>query len=158
LTAGAYSCYICSAMAKRVARVGGRSNARTSLPHLAPAELDIMKVLWKSGQLSAREIHDSVASSTGWAYSTTRTLVERMVQKGLLVRQDSHGLHIYGPAISRPQGMARLVQEFGEQVLGLASPPVATLFSESEALTKDEIDELRRLLLATGRGRTGRQG
>jgi BlaI family transcriptional regulator, penicillinase repressor len=144
-------------MTMRVANGAGRRTNRAELPRLAPAELDIMKVLWQSGRLSAREIHDRVAPATGWAYSTTRTVVERMVPKGLLVKEDSHGLHLYGPAISRAQGMARFVQEFAEQVLGLSSPPVATLFAESAALTKAEIDELRQLLSLAGRSRSGGQ-
>ncbi len=133
-------------MARGVAKGQGRDTGRTALPHLAPAELDIMKVVWRAGRLSAREIHDRVAGATGWAYSTTRTVVERMVQKGLLSKEDSHGLHVYAPAISRPQGIARLVQDFAEQVLGLSAAPVATLFAESEALSRSEIEELRALL------------
>ena len=57
-----------------------------ALPQLAPAELDVMKVLWTAGGLSAREVHERLAEQTGWAYSTTRTMIERMVKKGLVAR------------------------------------------------------------------------
>ena len=105
-----------------------------------------MKVLWRGGSLSAREIHDQVAARNEWAYSTTRTVVERMVSKRLLERKKFHGLHLYSARLSRPQGLAALVKSFAEQVLELRRVPVATLFAESEALSPGEIDELRRLL------------
>ena len=116
------------------------------LPQLAPAELDLMKVLWANGSLSAREVHERLSQRTGWAYSTTRTVIERLVRKGLLRKQDSHGLHVYAPAVSRPTGLAQLVRDFAEQVLELRDVPVAALFSESDALTPDELAELRTLL------------
>lgn len=119
---------------------------RKPLPQLAPAELEVMKVLWTAGGLAAREVHERLARQTGWAYSTTRTTMERMVKKGLVARRAFHGLHVYEPAISRPQGVARLVHEFAERVLGLSPAPVAALFKESQALTPAEIDELRVLL------------
>jgi predicted transcriptional regulator len=50
------------------------------LPQLTPAELEVMKVLWAGDSLSAREIHEQLAERLGWAYSTTRTTVERMVR------------------------------------------------------------------------------
>jgi BlaI family transcriptional regulator, penicillinase repressor len=116
------------------------------LPQLAPAELDVMKVLWRDGRLSARELHERLEGQTGWAYSTTRTVTERMVAKGLLTRQGVHGLNVYAAAVSRPAGLAGLVREFAEQVLELRHVPVAALFAESEALSPAELAELRALL------------
>lgn len=119
---------------------------RKALPRLAPAELDVMKVLWGAGGLSGREVHSRLAGPTGWAYSTTRTMLERLVKKGVVVRETFHGLHVYRPAISRAQGVAHLVQEFASTVLGLSHVPVAALFRESAALTPAEVEELRALL------------
>jgi BlaI family penicillinase repressor len=117
-----------------------------ALPRLAPAELDVMKVLWSVGALSGREVHSRLAAETGWAYSTTRTMLERMVRKGVVARETFHGLHVYRPVISRAQGVARLVQEFAWNVLGLSHAPVAALFQGSETLTPAEVEELRALL------------
>ena len=127
------------------------------LPQLAPAELDVMKTLWSSGSLSAREVHERLAQRTGWAYSTTRTVMERLVRKGLLRKQSSHGLHVYTAAVSRPTGLAQLVRDFAEQVLELREIPVAALFSKSDALTAEELAELRALLEPTKAKKGGRR-
>jgi len=128
----------------------------SQLPQLAPAELDVMKALWKAGASSAREIHQRLAKQTGWAYSTTRTTIERMVVKGLLTKRSFHGLNVYAPAISRPQGIARMVREFAQQVLDMPTAPVAALFAESDALTPAEVAELRALLGSASKSRRGR--
>lgn len=116
------------------------------LPQLTPVELDVMKVLWSRGRLSAREIHDTLGGRLGWAYSTTRTTVERMVRKGLVEKSVFHGLHIYSATVSRATGLARMVREFASRVLESSHVPVVSLFSESGTLTDEEVAELRELL------------
>jgi predicted transcriptional regulator len=113
---------------------------------LTDAELEVIKVLWGRGKLSAREVHDLVADHQGWAYSTTRTTLERMVRKGLVRRGSFHGLHLYEPVVSRAAGFARRVREFASQVLEASPASVVSLFAESGALTDDEVDELLELL------------
>lgn len=118
----------------------------SDLPRLTDAELDVIKVLWSGGRLSAREVHDLIAEDQGWAYSTTRTTLERMVRKGLLRRGSFHGLHLYEPVVSRAAVFARRVREFANQVLEASPASVVPLFTESGALTDDEVDELLGLL------------
>mgnify|MGYP001823467578 FL=1 len=117
-----------------------------ALPQLTPAELEVMKILWDSDGLSAREVHERLADHMDWAYSTTRTTVERMVRKGLVEKCAFHGLHIYSASVSRARGLARQVRDFANQVLETSPVPVVSLFAESGALSDEELDELQQLL------------
>ena len=109
-----------------------QERAVRALPQLAPAELDVTKALWSSGALSGRGVDEKLETHTGWAYSTTRTMIQRMVKNGLVTKRRFHGLHVYEPAIPRALGMARLVRGFASRVLGLSDAPVAALFQERE--------------------------
>jgi predicted transcriptional regulator len=119
------------------------------LPQLTPAELEVMKVLWDSDGLSAREVHQRVVEIQDWAYSTTRTTVERMVRKGLVEKNSFHGLHVYRATVSRASGLARMVRDFAHQVLETSYAPVVSLFADSGALSPEEIEELNQLLEET---------
>ena len=116
------------------------------LPQLTPAELEVMKILWDADGLSAREVHERLGEHMDWAYSTTRTTVERMVRKGLVNKNVFHGLHIYTASVSRARGLARMVRDFASQVLETSHVPVVSLFADSGALSDDEVEELKRLL------------
>ena len=116
------------------------------LPDLTKAEFDILRIIWKNGRLSVREVHDQVTATHDWAYSTTKTIMDRMVRKQLLKRENFHGVFIYRPLISRPKGFTRLVHFFADQVLELDYREVVALFSKSNALDPDEIRELEKLL------------
>jgi len=113
---------------------------------LTTNELVILKVLWDSEGLSAREIHDALASQRDWSYSTSRTIIERMVKKNLLTKQSYHGLNLYRAAISKAQGLAPAVKLFAELVLERDLGTVVNLFTGSQALTHQELEELQQLL------------
>jgi predicted transcriptional regulator len=125
-------------------------------PAPSPAELDVLKLLWRTGPLSAREVHSRLVARTSWAYSTTRTTVDRMARKGLLQRRSFHGLNLYEPAISRVAGMAQLLGDFARDVLEVSRVPVAALFEGSDTLTPSEIRELRERLDASSKPKRGR--
>jgi predicted transcriptional regulator len=96
--------------------------------------------------LSVREVHDQLQDTLGWAYTTTKTMMDRMVEKGLLSRESFHGIFLYEPQISRPAGLARMVQFFADRVLEMDVGAVVSLFARSKALTPEEITELTDLL------------
>lgn len=122
------------------------------LPELNRSELDIMNVLWDQSPQSAREVHDALVDWSGWAYTTTRTLIDRLVDKGVLAKTTSHGLYVYEPAVSKPRGIARLVADFADRVAQVPASQVVSLFADSQSLTAKEIRELRSLLGRLERG------
>jgi len=117
-----------------------------SLIDLSRAEYDILRTLWKRGRLSVREVHDQLQGTYGWAYTTTKTMMDRMVEKGLLNRESFHGIYLYKPMITRPAGLARMVQFFADRVLEMDVGSVVSLFARSKALTPEEIEQLNDLL------------
>ncbi len=122
-----------------------------SLPELSKSELDIMKLLWQAGRGSAREIHDRLEPTYHWAYSTTKTIMDRMVKKGHLERNNFHGVFLYQPLISKPAGLASFVRNFADHVLEMDYASVVSLFARSQTLTPKEIAELTELLKSTSR-------
>jgi BlaI family transcriptional regulator, penicillinase repressor len=124
--------------------------ATSDLPELSRAELDVMKELWDHGKLSGREVHELVADRYGWAYTTTRTVLDRLVAKGHLTAEPFHGVKLYVPAISRPEGLARLVRDFADRVLEAEPSAVVALFAAGARLSPGELAELDRLVTKAG--------
>lgn len=122
------------------------------LPQLNPTELEVMKILWDSDGLSAREVHQRLGEHMDWAYSTTRTTIDRMVRKDLIKKTEFHGLHLYTASVSRASGLARMVRDFSRHVLEISHVPVVSLFADGGSLNDEEIDELSRLLDALDSG------
>ena len=118
----------------------------TGLPEFTKAELEVMRALWKGGRMSAREIHQHAGNSLGWVYSTTRTTVERLAKKGWIRKQPFHGLNLYEAEVSRARGLAGIIRDLADRILGVDYAPVVSLFSENLDFSADEVEELKNLL------------
>jgi BlaI family transcriptional regulator, penicillinase repressor len=116
------------------------------IPDLTKPEYDILRVLWKRGEKSVREVHEILRDSQGWALTTVRTMMDRMVVKRLLAKTDSHGVFVYHPTISRPEGLVKMVRFFADRVLETDTQTVVSMFSGTNGLTPEEIEELKKLL------------
>ena len=116
------------------------------LPELTKAEFDILKILWKKGRLTVREVHDQVKGLNRWAYSTTKTIMDRMAKKNLLKRVKFHGVFLYKPLISRPLGLARMIQYFSGRVLETDTGSIVSMFARNNTLDPEEIKELEKIL------------
>lgn len=114
------------------------------------AELAVLKHLWSAGDQSAREVHQAVQAETGWSYSTTRTLLTRMVEKDLVAKADVHGLSVFSAAVDKIALMGRLIRSFASDILEMDEPFPATSFANSRLFTEEEAEALTRLLEEEG--------
>ncbi|HET8569304.1 MAG TPA: BlaI/MecI/CopY family transcriptional regulator [Candidatus Limnocylindria bacterium] len=92
---------------------------------MGPLEAAVMDRLWTRGRATVREIVDDLARTRALAYTTVMTIMTRLHEKGLLVRDRDGKGYVYRPAFSREEHRARLsrelvkglVDEFGDVAL-----------------------------------------
>ncbi|MEM9170161.1 MAG: BlaI/MecI/CopY family transcriptional regulator [Pseudomonadota bacterium] len=111
-------------------------------------ELAILKLLWRKRALSARAISDEVGDALGWSYSTLRTVLERMSEKGLLEKSREDGVNVYAARVGKVALLGRMILDFSDRVLELDAAPSAVMFADSKLLSDDELEELDALLKA----------
>ncbi|GJL94122.1 MAG: hypothetical protein DHS20C05_05270 [Hyphococcus sp.] len=109
-------------------------------------ELAILKLLWRSKEMSAREIHTQIADDFGWSYSTVRTVLERMSDKGLVSKTPVDGVNIYEATVGKVALLGRMISDFSQRVLELDAAPTAAFFAQSKLLSEDEVVELEDVL------------
>jgi len=109
-------------------------------------ELAILKRLWRAKEMSAREIHRDIEDEFGWSYSTVRTVLERMTDKGLISKTPAGGVNIYEAEVGKVALLGRMIADFSKRVLELDGAPVAAFFSDSKLLSEDELEELEAVL------------
>jgi predicted transcriptional regulator len=112
-------------------------------------ELAILKLLWRSKEMNAREIHRDIEQDFGWSYSTVRTVLERMADKGLISKTPADGVNIYEPQVGKVALLSRMIADFSKRVLELDTTPAAAFFADSKLLSEDEIEELEDVLRKT---------
>lgn len=108
-------------------------------------ELEVLKAFWRGGAMSAREAQALVEPELGWSASTTRTVLERMVAKGLLVRRSVHGLAVYEAHKAKVDVIGGVLNRL-RGLLEIDGRLPASAFAGSQILSETEIEELETLL------------
>lgn len=123
-------------------------------PRPTDAELAILNVLWDLGPSTVRQVHDQLECTRGTGYTTTLKLMQIMLDKGLLKRDDSAHAHIYSAAVSRTRTQRQIVGQLLEQVFeGSAQQLVLQALSSRKSSPK-ELAEIRELLDELEKGKS----
>lgn len=114
---------------------------------ISDTELEILKVFWRDGPLSAREAHERLGAVLDWSPSTSRTMLERMRAKGLLCRREVHGMAVYAHVHPKVQVLGGVMRRLSALLEVKGALPVAA-FSGSELLDDADIAALQEVLNA----------
>src|SRR5258708_2560204 len=113
---------------------------------LTAAEWKVMKIVWRRKSCAAGEVYEEAGRSHGWAPSTTKTLLRRLVDKGPLTATPVGSSHLYRPARPAWQSLAGAADTLLDNTLeGLGGKLLAYMVKKSR-LTPDDMAKLRALL------------
>ena len=115
---------------------------------LTEAEWSVIKAVWETEPCTAPAIQEKLFHATAWTYSTVRTLMDRMVVKGVLKAKKEGKLTIYQSAVTRAQAQhGELFYALKHAFNGALTPMVQCLL-ESRDLNAAELAELESLIKA----------
>lgn len=84
--------------------------ARRTMYELPPLELECMKVLWRLGEASVRDIREELAAVRPLAYTTVETIMDRLTRKGIVAREKIGKAHRYTPRYAKEAARAQAVE------------------------------------------------
>ena len=113
---------------------------------LTEAEWEIMKVVWKKEPCAAGTVQELLAESRDWAYSTVKTTMDRMAQKGLLEIEKIRNLQLFKSRISHVDAKRGEFRKMLKRAFDGALTPMMQFLIEHEGLSKDESEQLRKLV------------
>ena len=130
-----------------------------SKAELTEAEWAIIKAVWDKEPCTAPDIQENLEKQTAWTYSTVRTVMDRMVGKGLLSAEKVRNLTLYRSAVTRRQAQrSELLYALKHAFNGALTPMVQCLLDTND-VSRAELDQLKQLIAAheKSRGKGGRK-
>jgi BlaI family penicillinase repressor len=109
-------------------------------------ELAILGVLWEKGPSTVREIHEGLHQDVETGYTTTLKLMQIMVEKGLLMREDDGRRHIYRPALSEEKTQKQLVQNLLDRVFAGSAEKLVLRVLSAKKVSANELKRIREML------------
>jgi BlaI family penicillinase repressor len=121
---------------------------------LFESEWTILQVIWDKQPCAAPTVQEALQKDKGWAYTTVKTIMDRMVKKGLLETERVRNLYLYRAAITRQQAQRSEILRTVNRAFDGALTPMMQFLIENESLSDEEYQELERLICNRKRGKT----
>ena len=120
--------------------------ARMKTPHPTEMELAILRVLWERGPSTVRDIYEIVRKNRDSGYTSILKLLQIMIDKGLVTRDDTSRSHIYRPLVSEAQVQQQIVTRMLNDAFGGSAKKLVMQALSVKKSSQDEIAEIRRWL------------
>lgn len=123
-----------------------RLNPQKDAVELTEAEWDIMKVVWDKEPCTAGTVQEIMATSKDRAYSTVKTTMDRMVEKGFLQIERIRNLQLFRSCISEVDARRGEFRKMLKRAFDGALTPMMQFLIEHEGISKEEASQLRKLV------------
>lgn len=116
------------------------------------SEMEVLHILWKNGPLTVRDVHDKLNKKKDVGYTTTLKVMQRMLDKYLLKRNDEGKVHIYEAVITEEETQSELLDRFLESAFGGSSLKLVLRALGNKSTSKDDLAKIREHLEKIERG------
>lgn len=111
---------------------------------LFDSELRVMDLLWKEGDMTAREVATLLGQQVGWNKNTTYTVIKKCIEKGAIERREPN--FVCHALVSKEEAQAQEVDELIDKMFdGSPSLLFASLLGRKR-LPVEMVDRLRQIV------------
>ncbi len=122
--------------------------ARPTSSQPTEVELQILEVLWDQGPTTVRKVHEALAVRRKTGYSTTLKMMQVMLEKGLVRRDDSVRPQVYRAAKSRKRTQLRMLDDLTQRAFRGSAMRLVMQMVSAGRLSDEELAEIQRLIKA----------
>ncbi len=110
---------------------------------ISDSELEVMKLLWQAEDaLPVTEIREALQRSRGWEATTVKTLVSRLVSKGVIA-QEKRNVFYYSPRITEQEYNAWATGNLIRRLYNGSAKDLVAALVHSEGLSRRDLEELQ---------------
>lgn len=114
---------------------------------LSEFELDVMQRFWDEGACSASAIHKWITEDKQVAYTTVKTIVDRLEEKGAIKRERLEGRSIvYSAAVKKEDISQKLLPDFVRRFFHGNTSHLITHLLNDDKLNEEDIAYLEAFL------------
>ncbi len=116
------------------------------LPRPTDAELAILRVLWRLGPSTVKEVQENLARRAPTGYTTVLKLLQIMIEKGLVTRDETQRAHLYTARLPEEETQSQLVGDLLDRVFEGSAGRLVMQALAARPASAEELAEIRRLL------------
>lgn len=114
--------------------------------HPTELELEILKVLWRLGPSTVRQVRDELAAVRDLAYTTVMTMMTIMSGKGYVKRNKDGRSYVYQATYQEQKASKNMLQDVVDRLFGGSTRAVMQHLLETSELDEAELKQIRQLI------------
>ena len=126
-------------------------------PNISETQWRVMEVVWQRGSATAADVIDALLPETGWNHQTVRTLLARLVQKGVLKAEPVKNYYVYSPLVSREESIREEGESFLNRVFSGNADELLVHFIREGKINQSTLERLQQLVEQQRKNRKGPQ-
>lgn len=116
------------------------------IPKISETEWKVMKIIWNNPYITANEVVDILDNYVEWKPKTVKTLLNRLLNKGVIHFEKEGREYKYYPLVSEEECIKEENKSFLDRVYNGAFKTMIANFIENQNLTREDIDDLKKIL------------
>ena len=121
------------------------------MPRPAPTqptevELQILEALWEHGPSTVREVHNALAARREVGYSTTLKMLQVMLEKGLVQRDERVRPQVYRAARTRQRTQLQLLDDLLQKAFGGSARRLVMRMASAGRISAEDLAEIQQLI------------
>ncbi len=113
---------------------------------LTEGEWAIIQAVWENEPCAAPTVQEKLETQKSWTYSTVKTMMDRMVTKGLLKTERFRNLILYRSAITKIQAQKGEIMRTVKRAFNGALTPMMQFLLDNHNLSQKQLSELEKLI------------
>ena len=123
---------------------------------LFDSEWSILRIVWEHEPCAAPTVQEELQKEKGWAYTTVKTMMDRMVKKGLLKTRKLRNVYLYSSAVSKSQARKSEIMRTVKRAFDGTLTPMMQFLIENDELSEKEFKQLEQLIKNRKRSKTAK--
>ncbi|WBW97411.1 BlaI/MecI/CopY family transcriptional regulator [Oceanirhabdus sp. W0125-5] len=119
---------------------------KNTLPKISDSELEVMKIIWETNPIKAKQINELLSKEKDWTEQTIKTLINRLLKKEAISFKKEGRTYLYSPLISEKDYINKESRSFLQKFYDGSLNAMFSYFIKDKSLSKNDIEELKKLL------------
>ena len=122
---------------------------RPTETNLTAQQLEIMKVVWRLGEATVRDVYEDLRARRSVAYTTVMTTMKTMEARGHLKKRAEGRAFVYQAAEPQNRALRKIVRDFIDRVFNGSTEPLLAHLVQEKRLSEKDLDKVARMIRET---------
>jgi BlaI family transcriptional regulator, penicillinase repressor len=113
---------------------------------LTAQQLEIMKVVWRLGDATVRDVYEALREQRPIAYTTVMTTMKTMEARGHLKKRAEGRAFVYQAVEPQNRALRKIVGDFIDRVFNGSAEPLLAHLVKERRLSQRDLDKVARMI------------